>query len=71
MVEADLGDRQAHARAQYRAVGEAASAERGAHRDLDLALRGHADGLQELAHVHVEAVFVHLDPPLGLRFAAG
>ena len=31
-----------------------------AHRQLDLALRGDADGLQVFADVHVEAVFVHL-----------
>src|ERR1051325_6297283 len=37
----------------------AAGGERVAHGELDLALRRDADGLQEFADTHVEAVFVH------------
>src|SRR5947207_623596 len=60
VLEPDLGDAQNHLRLEQRPLRQLALFEGVAHRQLDLALRGDADGLQVFADVHVEAVFVHL-----------
>src|SRR6476619_5626650 len=58
----DAADREGRLGGQRDAL-ELAARGRIAHRLLELALRGHADLLEELAPAHVECVCVHGNPP--------
>src|SRR3954454_23470472 len=52
-------DGERHLRLELLVAAQAAGLDRLVDRLLDLALRGHPNDLEELAHRHVEPVFVH------------